>query len=150
MKNCKTNKKLNIKGNNGITGIDLVVAIIIITIFIGLLTSLMVGLYKQATDIQKSANAMSYATQILEKVDEKTFEEVKDLNFVENLKNSGEITIPEGYTVTYEVSDLPDVASEVNEVMQKVKVRIDYKILNEEKSMFLVKLKIKEIYKDEG
>jgi len=34
--------------------------------------------------------------------------------------------------------------------MQKVKVRIDYKILNEEKSMFLVKLKIKEIYKDEG
>ena len=143
MKNCKKNKKLNIKGNNGITGIDLVVAIIIITIFIGLLTSLMVGLYKQATDIQKSANAMSYATQILEKVDEKTFEEVKDLNFVENLKNSGEITIPEGYTVT-------DVASEVNEVMQKVKVRIDYKILNEEKSMFLVKLKIKEIYKDEG
>ena len=80
----------------------------------------------------------------------KTFEEVKDLNFVENLKNSGEITIPEGYTVTYEVSDLPDVASKVNEVMQKVKVRIDYKILNEEKSMFLVKLKIKEIYKDEG
>ena len=150
MKNSKKNKKLNIKGNNGITGIDLVVAIIIITIFIGLLTSLMVGLYKQATDIQKSANAMSYATQILEKVDEKTFEEVKDLNFVENLKNSGEITIPEGYTVTYEVSDLPDVASEVNEVMQKVKVRIDYKILNEEKSMFLMKLKIKEIYKDEG
>lgn len=150
MKNSKKNKQLNIKGNNGITGIDLVVAIIIITIFIGLLTNLMVGLYKQATDIQKSANAMSYATQILEKVDEKTFEEVKDLNFVENLKNSGEITIPEGYTVTYEVSDLPDVASEVNEVMQKVKVRIDYKILNEEKSMFLMKLKIKEIYKDEG
>ena len=66
-----------LKNNKGITGIDLTISIIVLTIFAGLIVGLMVNNYNVAIEIQKGANAMSYATMILEKVDEKAYEKVQ-------------------------------------------------------------------------
>ncbi len=149
--NAKQNKcfKEIIKENSGITGIDLVIAIIIMSIFIGVITSLMTGIYKQSLEIQASSNAMAYATIVLEKTDEKSFEEVQEPNFIENLSKSGEINIPEDYEVTFEVSNPDNVSEEVSSVIKKVAVTIKYKINNEEKSILISKLKVKEIYNGE-
>lgn len=149
--NAKQNKcfKEIIKENSGITGIDLVIAIIIMSIFIGVITSLMTGIYKQSLEIQASSNAMAYATIVLEKTDEKSFEEVQEPNFIENLSKSGEINIPEDYEVTFEVSNPDSVSEEVSSVIKKVAVTIKYKINNEEKSILISKLKVKEIYNGE-
>lgn len=150
----KNNSKLNIKSNKGVTGVDLVVAIIILTMFVGLLTTLMVNLYKQALEIQKSANAMSYVTIICEMVDEKSFNDVtaKDSNgnytFVTNLKNSGEVTMADGYDVEYKVENIPNKEStEINSMMQKVSVRVSYDVQGETQSIYVMKLKVKEIAK---
>ena len=149
--NAKQNKcfKEIIKENSGITGIDLVIAIIIMSIFIGVITSLMTGIYKQSLEIQASSNAMAYATIVLEKTDEKSFEEVQEPNFIENLSKSGEINIPEDYEVTFEVSNPDNVSEEVSSVIKKVAVTIKYKINNEKKSILISKLKVKEIYNGE-
>lgn len=149
--NAKQNKcfKEIIKENSGITGIDLVIAIIIMSIFIGVITSLMTGIYKQSLEIQASSNAMAYATIVLEKTDEKSFKEVQEPNFIENLSKSGEINIPEDYEVTFEVSNPDNVSEEVSSVIKKVAVTIKYKINNEEKSILISKLKVKEIYNGE-
>lgn len=149
--NAKQNKcfKEIIKENSGITGIDLVIAIIIMSIFIGVITSLMTGIYKQSLEIQASSNAMAYATIVLEKTDEKSFEEVQEPNFIENLSKSGEINIPEDYEVTFEVSNPDNVSEEVSSVIKKVAVTVKYKINNEEKSILISKLKVKEIYNGE-
>ena len=79
-------KKNRYKREEGVTIIDLVIAIIIMSVFVGVITTLMTGIYKQSLEVQISSNAMSYATIILEKIDEKSFEEVQNPNFVENLK----------------------------------------------------------------
>ena len=142
-------KKNRYKREEGVTIIDLVIAIIIMSIFVGVITTLMTGIYKQSLEVQISSNAMSYATIILEKIDEKSFEEVQNPNFVENLKASGEVTIPEEYTIKLNVENPDNVSEEVSDVIKKATVTVNYKIRNEEKSISISKLKVKEIYNGE-
>ena len=142
-------KKNRYKREEGVTIIDLVIAIIIMSVFVGVITTLMTGIYKQSLEVQISSNAMSYATIILEKIDEKSFEEVQNPNFVENLKASGEVTIPKEYTIKLNVENPDNVSEEVSDVIKKAKVTVNYKIRNEEKSISISKLKVKEIYNGE-
>lgn len=126
-----------LKNNKGITGIDLTISIIVLTIFAGLIVGLMVNNYNVAIEIQKGANAMSYATMILEKVDEKAYEKVTD-NFVQELGD--EILINSDYTVNLEVNQADD-----KDYVKRVTVKVTYTVNNEEKSLEIRKLKIKEI-----
>ena len=142
-------KKNRYKREEGVTIIDLVIAIIIMSVFVGVITSLMTGIYKQSLEVQISSNAMSYATIILEKIDEKSFEEVQNPNFVENLKASGEVTIPEEYTIKLNVENPDNVSEEVSDVIKKATVTVNNKNKNEEKSISISKLKVKEIYNGE-
>lgn len=126
-----------LKNNKGITGIDLTISIIVLTIFAGLIVGLMVNNYNVAIEIQKGANAMSYATMILEKVDEKAYEKVTN-NFVQELGD--EISINSDYTVNLEVNKADD-----KDYVKRVTVKVTYTVNNEEKSLVIRKLKIKEI-----
>ena len=126
-----------LKNNKGITGIDLTISIIVLTIFAGLIVGLMVNNYNVAIEIQKGANAMSYATMILEKVDEKAYEKVTN-NFVQELGD--EISINSDYTVNLEVNQADD-----KDYVKRVTVKVTYTVNNEEKLLVIRKLKIKEI-----
>ena len=122
-----------LKNNKGITGIDLTISIIVLTIFAGLIVGLMVNNYNVAIEIQKGANAMSYATMILEKAYEKVTN-----NFVQELGD--EISINSDYTVNLEVNQADD-----KDYVKRVTVKVTYTVNNEEKSLEIRKLKIKEI-----
>lgn len=135
----KKNKKF--LDNKGVTGIDLTIAIIVLSIFAGLIATLMSSIYKNSIEIQKSANAMAYATIVLEKVDEKSFNEI-DENFVTKLINNGEVDIDSNYTINLSTEDLEE------DLLKKVIVQVSYEINGEQKSMIINKLKIKEIYKE--
>lgn len=126
-----------LKNNKGITGVDLTISIIVLTTFAGLIIGLMVNNYNAAIEIQKGANAMSYATMILEKVDEKAYEKVTN-NFVQELGD--EISINSDYTVNLEVKQADD-----KDYVKQVTVKVTYTVNNEEKSLVIRKLKIKEI-----
>lgn len=138
-------KKKNLINNKGITGIDLVIALVMIVTFTGLLVGLMSGIYKNSVEIQKSANATAYATIILEKVDEKAFENVTE-NFIIRLKSSGEISIDETeYTYEFSVSPIENIDENL---IKQVTLKVKYDINGEEKILNFSKLKIKEVYKD--
>jgi len=126
-----------LKNNKGITGIDLTISIIVLTIFAGLIVGLMVNNYNVAIEIQKGANAMSYATMILEKVDEKAYEKVTN-NFVQELGD--ELLINSDYTVNFKIVQADD-----NDYVKRVTVKVTYTVNNKEKSLEIRKLKIKEI-----
>lgn len=140
----KKNTKKILSNNKGFTGIDLVVSLILLVMFVGLITSLMSSTYKLSLEILKSANAYAYATIIFEKVDEKAYEEVTN-NFVENLKSAGEISIDNSeYTIEFSVQPITSLEEDV---LKKVDINIKYDINGEEKSIVMTKLKIKEVYK---
>ena len=136
-------KKRNMKilDNKGVTGIDLTISIVVLSIFSGLIITLMSSIYKNSIEIQKSANAMAYATIVLEKVDEKSFNEI-DENFVNALKTNGEIDVANDYAINFST----DVLEE--NLIKKVVVKVVYDINGEQKSITINKLKIKEIYKE--
>ena len=147
--NKYVSKKNIYKNEKGVTIIDLVIAIIIMSVFVGVITTLMAKIYKQSIEVQVSSNAMAYATTVLEKIDEKSFEEVQKPSFLQKLKESGEITIPEEYTIELNVENPENVSEEITDFIKKATVTVKYKIKNEEKSISISKLKVKEIYNGE-
>lgn len=133
------------KENKGVTGVDLVVATVVIIIFSGILTSLMASLYKTSAEIQASSIAMAYATIISEKIDEKSFEEVSNNeNFVAYLKAKGEVEIPDNYNITVIKASENGLNSEY---IKSISIVVSYKVMNNDKSLSLSKLKIKEVEK---
>ena len=131
-------KKMKILCNNkGITGIDLTLSVIVLTTFVGIIIGLMVNNYRTSLEIQKSANAMSYATMILEKVDEKSYEKVTD-DFLSTI--SGEISMDSDYDISFNVSQLDD-----SDYVKKVTIKVSYVVNNQRKDINISKLKIKEI-----
>ena len=127
--------------NKGITLIDLTVGLVVLALFVGVIVSLMTYTYKTSLDIQKSANAMSYATIVFEKVDEKAYEDV-DNDFISKLKESGEIQMNDDYALSLSTSELE------KDLFKKVELHVDYKLNNEKRTIILYKLKIKELYKE--
>ena len=134
-------KKNTLLDNKGVTGIDLAISLIIIAIFSGVIAMLMANMYRTSIEIQRSANAMAYATIVLEKVDEKSFEEIED-DFVEKLKSSGEFSMDDSYSINFSTDILEE------NLFKKIVVKINYEIGGEQKSIAINKLKIKEIYKE--
>lgn len=136
----KEKKKKILQNNRGITGIDLAVSLIVATIFIGLLTGLMTNIYKTSLEIQKSANAMAYATIILEKVDEKAYEQVTE-DFITTLGD--EVSLD---TTNYQFSlSVIPIKELEDDIIKKVELRVRYTINGEEKTMIISKLKIREL-----
>lgn len=136
------------KSDKGITGADITLAIIVISIFTGLIANLMYSNYRMSLDIQKAAIADAYATIILEKVDEKSFTEVCDTDFVKNLQKYNEIDIDENYTITYNVTDCSSymfqvLNKEAQPAFKKITVTIQYD--NGSKEIVVNKLKVNEI-----
>lgn len=130
-------KKKILYNNKGITGIDLTLSVIVLTTFVGIIIGLMVNNYRTSLEIQKSANAMSYATMILEKVDEKSYEKVTD-DFLNTI--SGEVSMDSDYDISLNVSQLDD-----SDYVKKVTIKVSYVVNNQRKDINISKLKIKEI-----
>ena len=130
-------QKKFLKDNKGVTGIDLAVAVTIIIVFAGLIATIMYNLYLTNLEILKRANASAYATIILEKVDEKAFENITD-DFVTNLINNNELSIDDSYNVEFSKTD-------TNELLKVVNLKINYTVNNKEKNLTLNKLKVKEV-----
>lgn len=127
--------------NKGITGVDITIAIIIIITFTGVIASLMFSIYNTSLNIQKGANADAYATMILEKVDEKSYDEV-DENFIQMLKDDKEIEISDDYITELTIEPYTDYQYEL---IKKVNLIIKYTVNKEEKTLNITKLKIKEM-----
>lgn len=153
----KKNNKNFLRNNKGIVGGDIVAAIVIITIFAALITRLMFISYRLSVEMQKSSMATIYATIILEKVDEKAYEEIvpdadnttNASGFIEKLTqknpvtNESEITpIEEGYNIEMYVEEISYIEKDY---IKQVTVKVTYKINNEEKIVQMSKLKVKEL-----
>lgn len=122
----------------GITGIDLTIGIVVLSIFTGVIVSLMLNAYSTSIEVKKSANAMAYATIILEKVDEKSFEDVND-SFVAYLEALGEVDISDDYTITFNTEVLE------GNLFKKATITVSYYVNDDQKSITINKLKIKEL-----
>ena len=57
-----------LKKEEGITGIDITIAIILITIFISIIATLFYNIQKTSTELERETIATSYAVEIIEEI----------------------------------------------------------------------------------
>ena len=141
MREDKTLKNL-IRSNKGFTMQDLAIATLIITIFVGLISTLMYSVYKTNVKTNLTSQMATYAVQILEDIDKIPYEDVKP-ELADEYKS--DFSIPESFNISIEVSNYGEGVNNVQDVIKIVKLNISYTILNETEGFSIQKLKIKEM-----
>ena len=122
---------MNIKSERGFTGIDVTVAILVITVFIALISVLLASLDSNSKSISRRTEATYQAVNLIEEQKAKNIEELQDEEgYIENTPYYKEI----------KVEDYKDIRGreDIEEgIVKKVTVTVSYKDGKEEKKIEL-------------
>lgn len=121
---------MRIKSEKGITGIDITVSIILITLFVSLIATLMYTTNKNASTMERRTEATNYAITEIEKLKAQTFSNLQDTNETNDFTNIMEGTNPTGYAKKITITDyanLPGKTDAVSGLVKQVTVEIAYK-----------------------
>lgn len=131
---------MKIKKENGIAGVDMIIAILALTIFSALIISLIYNNVIENVKLKHEALAMIYITEIFENIGIANYEQVTEENIntlvPEKIRNSFKVTM----NVT---TDLEDVVNNEG-IMKKIEVELSYDIANKTYSYSMQRMKIKE------
>lgn len=131
-----------LKKNNGATMSDVVVAMLIITLFTGILTTSFLNIYKNNISIRMNALAVNYAIKILEDIDKKTYEEVtNELNDSINQNYQ----LQQGYSASINIQNYNENDENKEDIIKIVTVNIKYKVIDTDEEYVVRKLKIREM-----
>lgn len=147
--------KLNLKSEKGITNTDIALAVILITLFIGLLTTLSTSIENGVKKAGREADAMSYAIEYIELAKSQDFsvypkkgnQKIQDVEELQDgyILDGNQEATPFYKTIT--VQDISELSGHIDkkaEVMKKITVVISYQQDNEEKSVTLTTYVTKE------
>lgn len=129
------------KLNRGVTLTDLVIAILIVGIFTGILTSSFTKIYRNNIYIKENEQAQYYAIRALEDIDRMRYENVKN-TLTEELTEK--YNIDRNYLLV-DVENYNKNDKNKEDIIKIVTVTINYKVLNENRQYSIKKLKVKEI-----
>lgn len=133
--------KINVKSRNGVTGIEITVAIVILTIFVSLISTIFINIYLNSTEAQRNTIATGYATQIAEMIDKMYYVDVEEDILSEKIE---EIKIASGYTVTADVENYTP-NDDSKDLVKTITITVNYKVGNNEKTIKIEKIKAKEM-----
>ena len=138
----KAKLKNLIKSNKGFTMQDLIIATLIITIFVGLISTLMYSVYNINIRTDLTSQMATYAVQILEDIDKIAYEEVNS-----DLANTykSQFNIPAGFDVNIEVTNYGEGTQNIEDVIKIVNLTISYELRGDTEQFSVQRLKIKEI-----
>lgn len=134
-------RKLNFRSDSGFTMTDLIAALIIFSIFTGMIATLMYTSLKMNLQIKMAGAAENYAIQILEDIDKIGYDQVT--NGMEDSYKS-KFGVPTGFDLSIEVSNYNEGTSK-EDLIKKVKLTISYEFAGNSEKLVIEKLKIKEI-----
>lgn len=134
-------KKLNLKSEAGFTMTDLIAALIIFSVFTGIIGTLFYSSFKINLQTKMAGTAGSYAIQILEDIDKLTYDEV--VNGMEN-KYKSKLNIPAGFDILIEVSNYNE-GNGREDLIKKVKLTINYTLAGQSEQLVINHLKVKEV-----
>lgn len=132
-----------IKQEKGLTGIDITISIIIITIFIALIANLITNINLSSKDIEKKTQATSYAVDEIEKI--------KRQGYIDSYQNKGiesketlldeDINESDGFSGYHKKITIKDYVLIKNDttkkenILKEITVEISYKSRNKEKNV---------------
>lgn len=134
---------MKIKQEKGITGIDIAISVIIITIFIAIIAVLTFNIQKNNEEIKRKSEATSYAIDIIEQIKINGFSKLpaKGTNKIEGFAD-GYIIGEDGKATSYyqeitvkDYSEITGNPETLPEIIKLVTVKVSYKSGNETQSV---------------
>ncbi len=140
------------KNEKGFTGIDIVVSVIIITIFIALIANLIANINLKSTGIERKSEATSYAVQEIEKIKAQGYKmdyedkgvsnidvlEEQDININGKFSGYHKKTIIKDYVLIQN-----DSTKEAN-LVKEITVQISYLLANKEQKVEISTVVVKD------
>lgn len=127
----KNKKNILIKNQKGFTIAELSIAILIMIIFVGMISTIFMNIYVSFTESKRYSAAMMYATQMAEKIDKLSFEEVTEENLLDTANEKG-----------YEIQTLVETNTE--NTIKTVHITINYYVGSNLKNVELKKTKVRD------
>ena len=133
----------NIKSNRGVSITDVVIALIILTIFTGVIGNLIYQIAYNNAALRVNAIAADYAVKEAEYIDKIAYEDVQTSN--EKITQINGENVLDAFTIKLDVEDYKANDVTKQDIIKKVTITVNYNILKDEKSYKIEKLKIKEM-----
>ena len=149
-------KGVSIKGNRGFTTADIVVAIVVMMIFVGMIATLFYNFYLSTTAKNRNAMATNYIVDVIEEIKAMNYDEVQkdtqDSNSINNLIQQLEATkqIPKGYIITGEVQKYNETEGNTvkKDLVKILTIRVEYSLGKKTEKIEISTLLIKTIEKE--
>ncbi len=129
----------SIREEKGITGTDAIIAIIVLTFFVSVISTVIINISSSSEAVKRNSNATSYAVAILEKANKLYYDDITEENLV-----SG-INIPNGYIVNIQISKLSDADPTKEDLVKKITVSVTYKLNKQDTSVSMAYIKAREV-----
>ena len=134
-------KKL--KKQNGFTGADVLIAIAIITLFTGLVTSIAYNIYLATSSTQRMSQANAYISDVFAQVDKLYYDDVTTNGLTTYFSGKSKT----GYTVTITVEKYSDIdpSKYPLDLIKKVTMDVNYKVGNKDQKLEMTRIKQREV-----
>ena len=133
--------KLNFKSNSGFTMTDLVAALIIFSVFTGIIGALMYSSLKINLQTKMAGIAGYYAIQILEDIDKIGYDSVTN-DMEEYYKTK--LILPPGFDLSIDVLKYNE-GTEKEDLIKIVNLTITYRVAGNSEKFMIERLKVKEL-----
>ncbi len=130
-----------LKSNKAFTLEDAAVAIAIILICAGTVSTCFISIYEIQAGTKVDSVAMLFVVQIMERIDKLSYNEVQESTIDSVISTMrADFKIPNSFNVNIEIE--PDEIT--NDLVKTVKVKLEYKFNNKDRGILVKVLKVKE------
>lgn len=133
-----------VKSEKAATALDITTGVLVFVLFTSVIFTLYLQIYKQSSIVKIHQDVMGYAIQICEDIDLQSYEDTEDLEaYKEDIM--GRINFPEDrYVLNLQQEKYIESNQKAEDIVKKIIVNISYTFDNEERSIEIKKLKVKE------
>lgn len=133
-----------LRKEKGVTGIDIATGAIVFILFTSTIFAIYLQIYKQSALVKIHEDAMGYIISICEDIDLKKYEDTEDIVQYGNTIIQA-INLPtDKYTLELRKEKYIDVNSSAQDLVKKIKISLKYNFDNEERTIQVNKIKVKE------
>ena len=129
------------KKENGITGIDITISIIIFIMGAAVIFNFYQKLYEISVEYKANEIIIGYLTEICEEIDYENYDNITQDRVNEIIKLA---EIPSQYKITYTIKNYKEENAKAEDDVKKVIMKVEYNIGNQNRNFIFPKTKVRE------
>lgn len=132
---------MRIKKENALAGVDMIIAVVVITIFSSLILALITNNALENLKTAKESKAIICLTEIFENIAIEEYNNITEDYIINNLIPKDTIA---DYEVKINIQDDFEKIEKYDPIIKKINIKLTYKIVDKEYECYMERLKVKE------